>query len=157
MEYQRIINLLGSTLGKQLPKFITKKWIEVFDKSDGTYNANKDIRFKTPQLRYDLCDWEEAYIVVTRKITVTDLDDDAYDKKLALTNNAPFSSCVTRINRKSIEDAQDIDIVMPLYNLNNYSKNYQKTTGSLFNYYRDEPNSGSEGNIDYSMKDSRFV
>ena len=79
MEYQKIENLLGNIVGR--PKFKTKKYIEVFDQSDGTYNVNKDIRFKTPQLRSDLCDWESAYIVVTGKITVTDPDDDAYDKK----------------------------------------------------------------------------
>ena len=89
-------------------------------------------------------------------MTVTDPDDDAYDKKLALKNNAPFHSWVTRINGELIEDAQDLDIVMPLYNLINYSKNYQKTTRSLFNYYRDEPNSGSEGNIDNSIKNLKI-
>ena len=84
---------------------MTKKRIEVFDQSAGTYNVNKDIRFKKPQLRTDLCHWSSSYIVVTGKITVTDPDDDAYDKKLALKNNAPFISCVTRINEKLIEDS----------------------------------------------------
>ena len=66
----------------------------------------------------------------------------------------PFLSCVTRVNSTVVEDAQDLDIVMLLYNLLYYSKKYRKTTGSLWNYYRDEPNSGAEENINYSIKDS---
>ena len=115
---------------------------------------NKEIRFKTPQLRSDLCDFNEAYIVLIEKITVTNPNSDAYDKKLALKNNTPFFSCISKINGILIDYAGDLDIVMPLYNLLYYSKSYRKTTGSLWNYYRDEPNSGAEGNINYSVKDS---
>ena len=116
---------MDEILGEPKPKFMTKKWIEVFDQSGGECNVNKDIRFKTLQLRSDLCDFNDAYIVVTGKSTVTN-PDDAYDKKLTLRNNALFHSCVERINRKLIEDAQDLDAVMPMYNLINYSKNHQK-------------------------------
>ena len=70
-------------------------------------------------------------------------------KKLALKNNAPSSSCISKIINTLTVNAEDLDIVMPMYNLLEYSKNYRKTTGSLFNYYRDEPNSGTEGNINY--------
>ena len=59
---------------------------------------------------------------------------------MILKNNAPFVSCITRINNELIEDADDLDIVMPMYNLLEYSKNYRKTIGSLYNYYRDELN-----------------
>ena len=115
-------------------------------------------------LRSDLCDYSDAYILVKGKINVTkgrnnDDNNDAYDKKLVLKNNAPFISCISKINGKLIENAEDLDIVMPMYNLLEYSKNYRKTTGSLFKYYRDEPNSGTEGNgantIIYSIKDSK--
>ena len=71
---------------------------------------------------------------MTGKITVTDLSPDAYGKSLALKNSAPFSSCITRVNEKLIEDAKDLDIVMPMYNLLHFSKNYGKTTGSFWNY-----------------------
>ena len=57
---------------------------------------------------------------------------------MILKNNAPFISCITKINGELIEDAKDLDIVMPMYNLLEYSKNYKKTVGSLYNYYRDE-------------------
>ena len=155
MEYQEITNFLGSILDKKVPRFITKKWKEVNDQSGGPYNPSKQIRFKTSMLGSKLCDYSDAYIVVKGKITVKDPNNNAYDKKLALKNNAPFISCISKINGELIENAEDLDIVMPMYNLFEYSKNYRKSTGSLFNYYRDEPNSGAEGNINYSIKDSK--
>ena len=59
--------------------------------------------------------------------------------ELTLKNNASFISCISKINGELVENAEDLDIVMPMYNLLEYSKNYEKTSGSLFNYYRDEP------------------
>ena len=82
-------------------------------------------------LRSDLCDFNDAYIVFKGKIIVTNPDNDAYDKKLAFKNNAPFTSCVLKINNTLIDNAEDLDIVMPMYNLSEYSKNYRKTTRSL--------------------------
>ena len=98
-------------------------------------------------LRSDLCDFSDPYIVVNEEITVTNPNNDAYDKKLAFKNNAPFTSCISKVNNFLIDNAEDLDIVMPMYNFLEYSKNYRKTTGSLWNYYRDEPNSGAVGNI----------
>ena len=137
-----------------MPRFITKKWIEVHDKSgtaEDRYKPSKQIRFKISILRSDLCDYSDAYIVVKEKIIVTNPGNDAYDKKLAFKNNAPFTSCILKINNTLIDNAEDLDIVMPMYNLIEYSKNYRKTTGCLRNYYRDEPNSGAVGNINCSI------
>ena len=67
MEYQKITNLLGNT-SDEVPRFITKKWIEVYDQSGGTYSTNKLIRFKKSMLRSDLCDYGDAYIVVKEKL-----------------------------------------------------------------------------------------
>ena len=109
-------------------------------------------------LRFELCDYSDAYIVVERNITVRNPENDAYDKKLAFKNNAPVTSCISKINNTLIDNAEDLDVVMPMYNLIEYSKNYRKTTGSLWNYYRNEPNSGLGGdndNINYSIKDSK--
>ena len=69
-----------------------------------------------------------------------------YDKKLAFKNNASFTSCVSKTNNTLIDNAEDLGIVIPMYNLREYSKNYRKKTRSLWNYYRDEPNSGLGGN-----------
>ena len=102
MEYQKIINLLGD-MPYQVPRFVTKKWVEIYDESGGTYNLNNEIRFKTPMLRSDLRDYNDAYIAVTGKITVINPNNNAYDKKLALKNNAPFYSCLTKISGKFID------------------------------------------------------
>ena len=83
MECQKTTNVLGNIPDK-VPRFITKKWIEVQDQSGRTYNANKQIRFKTSTLRTDLFGYSDAYIVVKGRITSTNPDNDAYDKILAL-------------------------------------------------------------------------
>ena len=97
-------------------------------------------------LRLDLCDYADAYILVSGTILVeadqigarVDENRDRRNRPLILKNNAPFISCITKINNELIEDVDDADIVMPMYNLLEYSKNYKKTVGSLYNYYRDE-------------------
>ena len=153
-EYQKVTNLLGNTCEK-VSRFITKKWIEVHDKSGESYNTNKQIRFKTSMLRSDLCDYSDAYMLLKEKIVVTNPNNDVYDKKLAFKNSAPFTTCTSKINNTLIDNAEDLDIVMPMYKLLEYSKNYRNTTGSLWNYYRDETNTGIEGNINYSIKNSK--
>ena len=75
-------------------------------------------------------------------------------KKLAFKNNAPFASSISKINNTLIDNAEDLDIVMPMYNLMEYSKNYSRTTGSFWNYYRDEPNNGLGGADNIPIKDS---
>ena len=141
MEYDKINNLLGSEC-ENLSKFVTREYVKVNSLSN-TDNENKSIRFKTPMLRSNLCDYADAYIFVNGTITVTDNAGannirDKRNRKLILKNNALFVSCITKINDELIEDANDLDIVMPMYNLLEYSKNYRKTIGSVCNYYRDE-------------------
>ena len=133
MEYQKIKNLL-SNIPDRVSRFITKKWIEVHDQSstaEDRYKPSKQIRFKKSMLRSDLCDFSDAYIVVKGKVIVTNPDNNVYDKKLAFKNNAPFTSCVSKVNNTLIDNAEDLDIVMFMYNLIEYSKNYRKTAGSL--------------------------
>ena len=82
-------------------------------------------------LRSNLFDYKDAYIVVTRKIIVAAPDNDAYDKKLALKNNAPFISCISKINNALIDNAEDFDIVIPMFHLIEHSENYRRTTRRL--------------------------
>ena len=138
--------MLGATID-EIPRFITKKWVEVHDQSGSTddrYKPNKQVRFKTSILRSDLCDYSDAYIVVKGDITLTKTNGrgiiDIRNRFLAFKNNAPFTNCISKINNVLIDNAEDLDIVMLMYNLLEYSKNYRKTTGSFWNYYRDEPN-----------------
>ena len=97
-------------------------------------------------LRSNLCDFSDAYIVVKGTITVTNPDNAKRNKAVAFKNNAPFINCISKINGVKIDNAEDLDVVMPMYNLLEYSKNYRKTTGSLWNYYRDEPSNPLSSN-----------
>ena len=139
MEYDKINNLLDSE-SENLSKFVTRDYVRVNSLSN-MYNGNKSIRFKTSMLRSDLCDYADAYILVNGTITVAgNQPRDRQNRPLILKNNAPFVSCKTRINNELIEDADDLDTVISMYDLLEYSKNYRKTIGSLYNCYRDELN-----------------
>ena len=117
---------------KDLPRFVTKKWIEVYDQSEKKYSVNKEIRIKTPMLRSDLCDSSDAYIAVKRDITFEgDNDANKRNKNLAFKINAPFINCISKINGVQIDNAEDLHDVMSVYNLLEYSKIYKKTTGSF--------------------------
>ena len=161
MEYDKINNLLDSE-SENLSKFVTRQYVKVNSLSN-TYNDNKSIRFKTHMLRSNLCDYSNAYILVEGTIIVTAPGDnnnannirDKRNRPLILKNNAPFVSCITRINGELIEDADDLDIVMPMYNLLEYSKNYRKTIGSLYNSYRDELG-GNTNNNDNTVNSDTF-
>ena len=72
-------------------------------------------------------------------IAVTNPDDAKRNKAVAFKNTAPFINCISKMNGVQTDNAEDLDVIMPMYNLLEYSKNYRKTTGSLWNYYRDEP------------------
>ena len=96
MEYQKITNLL-SNMSDKVPRFITKKWIKIYNQSGGTYNTIKQIRFQTLMLRSDLCDYSDAYIVVEGRITVANSNNDVHDRKLAFKNNAPFTSAFQKL------------------------------------------------------------
>ena len=145
MKYQNITNLLDTNFD-EVPKFITKKWVEVHDQlgsAHDRYKPNKQTRFKTSMLRSDLCDYSGAYIVVKGDITFTKTNGreitDIRNRFLAFKSNAPFTNRISKINNV-LTDNEDLDIVMPMYNLLEYSNNYRKTTRSFWNYYRDEPN-----------------
>ena len=126
--------------------FRTKSWVEINDESKGTYDVGSEIKFKTIMLKSSLCDYSDGYILVKVKITITGAGDDVAaiqaderDKGVAFKNCAPFTVCISEINNTQVDNCKDIDIVMPMYNLIECSDNYAKTSGSLWQYYRDEP------------------
>ena len=146
MEYQKIANLLDNA-SNQPSKFRIKFWIEINDESRGGYTAGSDIKFKTTMLMSNLYDYADAYILVKKTVTITGVGDDVAARRADERNKgvifktcAPFIKCISKINDTEIDNAQDIDIVMPMYNLIEYSDNYSKTSGSLWQYYKDEPN-----------------
>ena len=117
MEFQKIANFLNTTLDdKELPKFVTRIWIEVYDQSEKNYSVNKEIRIKTPMLRLGLCDFSDAYIVVEGDVTLEgDNDANKRNENLAFKNNAPFISCISKINGVKIDNAEDLDVAMPIF------------------------------------------
>ena len=146
MEYQKISNLIDDA-SNQPSKFRTKNWVEINDDSRGTYNVNRQIKFKTTMLKSSLCDYSDAHILVKGKVTITGAGDAAVARKadergkgVAFKNCAPFTNCISEINNTQIDNAKDIDIVMSMYNLIEYTDNYAKKSGSLWQYYRDKPN-----------------
>ena len=143
------------------------------------YSPNKEIRIKTSMLRSDLSDFSDVHIVekgniIVDKTTFTVNDFNAPnnaaanatatntennnvfgEKKLFFKNNVPFINCISKFNGVQIDNSEDLDFVMPMYNLLEYSKIYRKTIENLWNYYRDEPNSGINGGINYSIMGSK--
>ena len=157
MEYQKIANLLDNA-SNQPSKFRTRNWVEINDESRGTYTSN-DIKFKTTMLRSNLCDYADAYILVKGTITITGAGDiaparqaDEREKGVIFKNCAPFTKCINRINNTNIDTAQDIDIVLPMYNLIEYSDNYAKTSASLSQYYKDDPNDNMADSESFKYK-----
>ena len=146
MEYQKIANLIDDHASNQPSKFRTRNWVEINDESRETCNANSQIKFKTTMLKSSLCDYSDAYILVKGTITITGAganeaarQADERNKVVIFKNCAPFTNCISEINNTQIDNAKDIDIVMHMYNLIEYSDNYTKTTGSLWQFFRDEP------------------
>ena len=138
----------------QPSKFRRKNWVEINDESRGGYTTGSDIKFKTTMLRSSLCDCADAYILVKGTITITGAGDDAAarraderNKGVIFKNCAPFINCISKINDTEIDNAQDTDVVMPMYNLIEYSDNYSKTSESLWQYYKDEPNDNLEESV----------
>ena len=132
-------------------KFRTRNWVETNDDIRGAYSPNKQIRFKTTMLRSILCDYSYAYIVVKGNISVNNTGTAAApnnrNKKVIFKNCAPFTNCISKINNTQIDNAEYIDIVMLMYNLIEYSDNYSKTSGSLWQYCKEIPAINNNGNI----------
>ena len=143
MEYQKIANLIDDA-SNQPSKCRTKNWFEMNDESRGTHNVNTQIKFKTTMLKSSLCDYSHVYIFVKGTIAVNntaaaDAEASNTNKKVILKNCAPFTNCISEINNTQVDNAKDTDIVMPLYNLIEYSDNYLNTSGSLWQYSKDIP------------------
>ena len=141
MEYQKINKFVRQRSCAQCinqpSKFGTRNWVEINNESRGTYASN-DIKLKTTILRSNLCDYVDAYTLVKGTITITGDGDDAAarqaeerDKGVPFKNCAPFTKCKSRINNTDTDTGEGIDIVIPMYNLIEYSDNYSKKFGSL--------------------------
>ena len=144
MEYQKIANLIDDEIPNHPSKFRTRSWVQINDESRGAYNVNSQTKFKTTLLKSSLCDYSDAYILVKGTISVNNTAAQGaaannINKKVIFKNCALLTNCVSEINNTQIDNAKDIDIVMPMYNLIEYSDNYAKTSGSLWQYCKDIP------------------
>ena len=134
METQKIINLLNDSSNEE-SKFATKKWYVIDSQTTkGKYKQGDTIKFETETIKSSLCDYSDAFILVTGNITVAANND----TDVAFKNCAPFSTCTTKINDIFVDEANHIYIAMPMYNLIEYSDNYSDTSGSLWQFKRDE-------------------
>ena len=148
METQKIVNLLNCS-DNEYSKFTTKKWYVIDSESKGNYSHENPIKFLTNSLESSLCDYSDAYILVTGNIAVTatiaanPVENPAVEKKVKATqvafkNPAPFKGCRTEINDTFVDYADFINIAMLIYNLIEYSDNYSDSSGSLWGFKRDE-------------------
>ena len=146
METQKIVNLLNGS-DKKNSKFATKKWYIIDSDSKGNYLPDNEIKCLTSSLESSLCDYSDAYILVTGNIIVAGGDNNT---KVALKNCAPFKKCRTEINENFVDEAIHINIAMPMYNLIEYINNYSDTSGSFKQFKRDEQpidNNGASFNL----------
>ena len=130
MEQQKISNLLNEANNS---KFLTRKWNIVSDNSKANYNATNEITYNAEVLKSSLCDYEDAYILLRVDIYVTA----APETQVAFKNCAPMTKCIPKIE-ETIDDAEHLDVVMPMYRLIEYCSNYSETTKNLWVYSKDE-------------------
>ena len=133
-------------------EFARRKWYVINDQNYGEGNEdNTTIKFETKIIKSNLCDYSDTYILVTGDITA--IGGNA-NTKVAFKNCAPFTKCVTHINDQHVDNADDLDIVMPIYNLNEYSNNYSDTSGSLWQFKRYEQNMNNKNPVNVNTADS---
>ena len=143
MENQKKINLLDK-IDTDFKHFATKKWYVINNENNTNYGVNKNtgadtpdtIKYDTRVLKPNLCDHAEAYILIDGTIGAEAVDANT---RLALKKCAPFTKCNLEINNEHVDTAENLDITMPVYNLREYSNNYQDSSVTLYQYKRDEP------------------
>ena len=124
-------------------KFKTENWVEINDDSRGTYETNRQIKFKTTMLRLSLCDYSNRYILLkgttpAANVTTATEDTNNIGKRERLQNSTQFADYISQINNTQVDNAKHINVVIPIHNVIKYDNHHLKTSGSLWQYYRDE-------------------
>ena len=127
MEHQKIIHLLNEANDY---KFVTRKWNIANHNSKANYEEGNEVTYNIEVLKSNLCNYNNAYILVRGYIIVTA----APQTQLAFENCAPFTKCIIKIDGTTIDEAENLDLVMPVYNLIKYSSNYSQNSRSLWFY-----------------------
>ena len=151
METQKIVNLLNESDNESSmelhSKFATRKRCIINDQNNGQNGKGNEndftIKFETKVIKPNLCDYSDPYILVTGDIKIADI---AADTNVAFKNCASFTRCITHINDEHVETAENLDIIMPMYNLIEDSDNYIDSSGSLYQFKRDESSMNNAGN-----------
>ena len=146
METQKIVNLLNDS-DNESSRFGTRKWYIINDQNNSQYGRRIEndatIKYDTKVIKPNLCDYSDAYILVAEDVKVAGV---AANANVAFKNCAPFTRCVTHINGGHVETAKNLDIIMLMYNLLEYSDNYADSSGSLYQFKRDESPLNAAGN-----------
>ena len=132
MERQKVVDLLNSS-ENECSKFQTKKWSVIGAETEVGYSHENPIKFLTVSIESSLCDYSDAYVLVTGNIVGAN-----NNTKVAFKNWGPFRKCRTEINETIIDKAEHINIPTPMYNFIEYSRNYSDTSGYLWQFIRDE-------------------
>ena len=144
MGTQKIVNLLNDS-NNESSKFSTRKWYVVNDQNNGHYGRGNEndatIKFEAKVIKPNPCDYSDAYILVTGDIKVADV---AANTNVEFKNCSPFIRCVTHLNDEHVETAENFDIIM--YNLIEYSNNYADSSGSLYQFGKDESSMNDAAN-----------
>ena len=157
METQKIVNLLNDS-DNEYSKFSTRKWYVINDQNKGQYGRGNEndstIKFETKVIKPNLCDYSDAYILVTGDIKVTNI---GADTNVVFKNCASFTRCVTHINDEHVETAENLDIIMPMYNLIEYSDNYSDSSRNLYQFKGDKSPMNNDGNpLNVALSNSSF-
>ena len=148
METQKIANLLGNA-DNEFFKLATRKWYLINDQNNTDYGDGDEngttIKFETKIIKSNLYDYSDAYVLVTGDITTTGGNANI---EVEFKNCAPFAKCVTHVNDEDVDNADNLDIVMPMYNLIEYSDNYSDSSGGLWQFKRDESPVNNDGDPD---------
>ena len=152
METQKVVKLLNGS-DNDNSKFATKKWYIIDIESNGNYSQNDEINFLTRSIESSLCDYSDAYVLVTGDITATPSNAAT---QVVFKNCAPFKKCRTEINGTFIDEATHINITMPIYNLIEYSDNYSDTSGSLWQFKRNEITNNADGTNDNNASSFKY-
>ena len=155
MDAQKIVKLSSDTEDEFYSKFATRKWYIINDQNNRQYGEgnenNSTIKFETKVIKPNLCDYSDVYVLVTGDITT---EGGNADTKVAFKNCAPFTRCVAHINDEHVETAENLDIIMPMSNLLEYSDNYADTSVSLYQFKRDEQDMDNGNIADVTTADS---
>ena len=126
MEHQKILNSLNEANDS---KFVTREWNIVNDQSNANYDTGNEIIYNTEVLKFNICDSNDAYILVRGDIITTAC---SITTKVTFENRAPFTKCITKIYGTTIDDDEDLGLVIPMYSLIEHNSNYSETAGSLW-------------------------